>query len=72
MREIKKRIDTVCQRELELMSDKALLASSLKDACYFCQTPAKDRPALCRERACHVGVALEKAGYTIPPKGEWE
>ena len=72
MREIKKRIDTVCQRELELMNDKMLLASSLKDACYFCQTPAKDRPALCRERACHVGVALEKAGYTIPPKGEWE
>ena len=54
------------------MSDKALLASSLKDACYFCQKPAKDRPALCRERACHVGVSLEKAGYTIPTKGEWE
>lgn len=63
---------TACQRELELMRDKAHLASSLKDACYFCQTPAKDRPTQCREQWCHVGQSLEMSGYTIPRKGEFE
>lgn len=64
--------ETACQSELALMLDKKELAWSLMDNCYECLLPASDRPGHCRESKCHVGAALEKAGYTIPLRSAWE
>ena len=64
--------ETACQRELALMLDKKELAWSLMDNCQGCPLPASDRPGHCRASKCLVGIALEKAGYTIPLRSEWE
>lgn len=64
--------ETACQRELALMLDKRRLGYSLMDVCLSCAYRQEDRPSLCRKAQCHIGLALEKAGYAIPLRSEWE
>ena len=64
--------ETAFRREFYLMLDKTRLAYSLMDVCLPCDYRRKERPCFCRRAKCHIGLALEQAGYTIPLRSEWE